>query len=123
MQSSFLGRRVNRDTQQQFLDLICSFLSRKYVVHSWKRVQVSVIMKVTVRKNLYLGAVWVQRFHDNRYVGRQRLTMLHWKLPEPSFVLRQLCAAMMFAEGEEETVLVDAIRKITPPRELAWLHH
>ena len=70
-----------------------------------------------------MGAVWVERFHDNQYVGRQRLTALHWKLPEPSFVLRQLCAAMMFAEGVEATVLLDAIRKITPPRELAWVCH
>lgn len=123
MQSSFLGRRINRDTQQHFLDLICSFLTRKYIGHAWAPTRVTLVLKVTVRKNLYMGAVWVQRWHDNLYVGRQRLTALHWKLPEPSFVLRQLCAAMMFAEGAEGTVLFDAIRKITPPRELAWVHH
>jgi len=69
---TFLGKRVNRETEQAFLNLITTFLQ-----HGRNRIS------IFVRKNRQLGRIYVERLGKNRHViNRCYYSTLNWVLEQ-----------------------------------------
>ena len=71
LRRSTIGRYVNRETEQNLLNVITSYLA--YVHDSIY----SNRLKIFVRKNRYLGAIYVEHFvtlHPTRVVCRSLFT-------------------------------------------------
>ena len=74
---SYIGRLVNRETEQALFNLMCSYLvyPDEKILGCYNR------LHVFVRKNRYLGRIYVERLNMNgRYVSKCYYSQYHWDL-------------------------------------------
>ena len=117
--NTVLGRKYNRDFIQIIMDLIFSF-------HDTEMLRGSVQLRITVQKNLYLGAIWVnftpifptyQRPKKCRYDHKR-----DW-MPMPSTrAHRYLREALKWSEPSERQVLEHAVNATAPDKQLNFPH-
>ena len=95
LRRSVLGRHVNRETEQSMINLICSFLV--FATDSGY----SNRLKVFVRKNRYLGAVYVEQYQTTdpkRMLCRSLYKQCKWitgSCYNTKLALRHLRSAML----------------------------
>ena len=96
LRRSLLGRYVNRETEQNLLNLICSFMT--YEVGSG-----STRLHVFIRKNRYMGAIYVEYFakdRPSRVICRSLFNKSKWKQnmsPDTTMALRHLRSAELYS--------------------------
>ena len=96
LRRSTIGRYVNRETEQNLLNVITSYLA--YVHDS----VYSNRLNVFVRKNRYLGAIYVEHFqteHPTRVLCRSLFNKKKWRrkvTPETNMAIRHLRSAELY---------------------------
>ena len=116
--TTVFGRRYNREFQQHIMDTILSFhdTPTQHRLCGWVG---ELRLRITVRKNMYLGTVWLEYHHPHGVIRKKYNHHNHWtRSVTPAF--RQLLFAFSFASPDERVVFRKAMEDLAPPLMLDW---
>ena len=71
---TYIGRFVNRETEQHLLDLICTYCETPWCSSTMK-------IKIFIRKNRDIGMIYAEKYNNSNntsFVARRYLTLNMW---------------------------------------------
>ena len=112
--TNVFGRTYNREFVQTLMDLIFSF-------HDTGMCRGDVQLRITIQKNLYLGAIWLRfvPFSGDR-TQKRRYTNTNWISLPATRAHRYLREALKWAEPSERQVLKSAVKATVPATKLNY---
>ena len=72
------GTRMNQGQNQNFVDIIFSFLGDKRYINQVEPVKTTISCKV--RKNGHIGKIMIEESHNGKICHRHGLQKVHWRM-------------------------------------------